>query len=254
MTRPENEAAAQVPHPCEIIPGDPACGLVIVCDHASNFVPPDIELGLPPSEFARHIAYDIGAAAVTRSLAAQLGAPAILTNFSRLIIDPNRGRADPTLVMRLSDGAVVPGNARIDAAGKRARIARFYAPFDAAIDAAISAAETAGRPAKILTMHSFTPYWRGIPRPWQVGILYDHDARFARPLIDALAADPAGLTVGDNQPYGGGLPGDTIDRHATARGLPNALVEIRQDLITDEAGQAEWAARFARILRPLMAA
>ncbi len=134
------------------------------------------------------------------------------------------------------------------------RIARFYAPFDDAIVAAINAAETAGRPAKILTMHSFTPYWRGIPRPWQVGILYDRDARFARPLIDALAADPAGLTVGDNQPYGGGLPGDTIDRHATARGLPNALVEIRQDLITDEAGQAEWAARFARILRPLMAA
>jgi predicted N-formylglutamate amidohydrolase len=253
VTSPEIEAAVAA-HPCEIIPGDPGCGLVIVCDHASNHVPPDIELGLPASEFTRHIAYDIGAAAVTRSLAAQLGAPAILTNFSRLIIDPNRGRADPTLVMRLSDGAVVPGNARIDEAGKQARIARFYAPFDAAIDAAVAAAGTAGRPPKILTMHSFTPYWRGIPRPWQVGILYDRDERFARPLIEGLEVDPAGLTVGDNQPYGGGLPGDTIDRHATARGLPNALVEIRQDLIAGEAGQAEWAARFARILRPLMAA
>lgn len=253
MTAPEIEAAAAA-HPCEIIPGDPGCGLVIVCDHASNHVPPDIELGLPASEFTRHIAYDIGAAAVTRSLAVQLGAPAILTNFSRLIIDPNRGRADPTLVMRLSDGAVVPGNARIDEAGKQARIARFYAPFDAAIDAAIDAAEAANRPPKILTMHSFTPYWRGIPRPWQVGILYDRDERFARPLIEGLEVDPAGLTVGDNQPYGGGLPGDTIDRHATARGLPNALVEIRQDLIAGEAGQAEWAARFARILRPLIAA
>lgn len=253
MTRPETEAAPP-PHPCAIIPGDPACGLIIVCDHASNHVPPDIELGLPPSEFARHIAYDIGAAAVTRNLAAQLNAPAILTHFSRLIIDPNRGRADPTLVMRLSDGAVVPGNARIDEAGKQARIARFYAPFDAAIDTAVAAAEAAGRPPAILTMHSFTPYWRGTPRPWQVGILYDRDERFARPLIEALAADPAGLTVGDNQPYGGGLPGDTIDRHATARGLPNALVEIRQDLIAGEAGQAEWADRFARILRPLLAA
>ena len=254
MTRPETESRAHAPHPCEILPGDPACGLIIACDHASNFVPSDIELGVPEPEFARHIAYDIGAAAVTRGLAARLNVPAVLTNFSRLIIDPNRGRADPTLVMRLSDGAVVPGNARIDEAGKRARIARFYAPFDAAIDAAIAAAQAAGRPPAILTMHSFTPYWRGIARPWQVGILYDRDERLARPLIEALAADPAGLTVGDNQPYGGGLPGDTIDRHATARGLANALVEIRQDLIAGEAGQEEWAERFARILRPLIAA
>ncbi|MGU3667372.1 N-formylglutamate amidohydrolase [Methylobacterium sp. A49B] len=254
MTRPETEAAALPEHPCEIIPGDPACGLVIACDHASNFVPPDIDLGVPAAEFGRHIAYDIGAAAVTRRLAASLNAPAILTNFSRLIIDPNRGRADPTLVMRLSDGAIVPGNARIDEAGKRARIARFYAPFDAAIDAAVAAAERAGRPPVILTMHSFTPYWRGIARPWQVGILYDRDERFARPLIRALEEDHAGLTVGDNQPYGGGLPGDTIDRHATARGLPNALVEIRQDLIAGETGQGEWADRFTRVLRPLLAA
>ena len=254
MTRPETEAAAQPVHPCEILSGDPACGLVIACDHASNHVPPDIDLGVPPSEFGRHIAYDIGAAAVTRLLAARLNAPAILTNFSRLIIDPNRGRDDPTLVMRLSDGAIVPGNARIDEAGKRDRIARFYAPFDAAIDAAIDAAALAGRPPVLLTMHSFTPYWRGIARPWQVGILYDRDERFARPLIQALEDDPAGLTVGDNEPYGGGLPGDTIDRHATARGLANALVEIRQDLIAGEAGQAEWAERFARVLRPLLTA
>ncbi|MBE7246997.1 MAG: N-formylglutamate amidohydrolase [Actinomycetospora chiangmaiensis] len=254
MTRPETEAATQPVHPCEIIPGDPACGLVIACDHASNFVPPDIDLGVAASEFGRHIAYDIGAAGVTRRLAAQLNAPAILTNFSRLIIDPNRGRMDPTLVMRLSDGAIVPGNARIDEAGKQARIARFYAPFDDAIAGAIAAAEAAGRAPALLTMHSFTPYWRGIARLWQVGILYDRDERFARPLIRALEADPAGLTVGDNQPYGGGLPGDTIDRHATARGLPNALVEIRQDLIAGEAGQAEWAERFARVLRPLLAA
>ena len=254
MTLPDTETAALPVHPCEIIPGDPACGLVIACDHASNFVPPDIDLGVAASEFGRHIAYDIGAAAVTRRIAALLNAPAVLTNFSRLIIDPNRGRTDPTLVMRLSDGAVVPGNAHIDEAGKQARIARFYAPFDAAIDAAIAAAEATGRRPVLLTMHSFTPYWRGIARPWQVGILYDQDARFAGPLIRALEADPAGLIVGDNEPYGGGLPGDTIDRHATVRGLANALVEIRQDLIAGEAGQAAWAERLARVLRPLLAA
>ena len=242
------------PHPVETIPGNPACGLILVCDHASNHVPADIELGVPEGEFRRHIAYDIGAAAVTRGLAALTGAPAILTRFSRLIIDPNRGRSDPTLVMRLSDGAVVPGNARIDAAGKALRIARFYDPFDRAIDAAVAAAQAAGRAPMILTMHSFTPYWRGQARPWEVGILYDRDARLAAPLIAGLRADPAGLTVGDNEPYGGGLPGDTIDRHATARGLPNALVEIRQDLIAEEGGQGEWAARFAGLLRPLIAA
>ena len=246
-------AASHPPHPVEMVPGDPACGLLILCDHASNFVPEDLDLGVPEAEFARHIAYDIGAAGVTRRLAAELGAPAILTRFSRLIIDPNRGCDDPTLVMRLSDGAVVPGNARIDEAGKAERIARFYDPFDRAIEAGVAAGEAAGAPPAIVTIHSFTPYWRGVARPWQVGILYDRDERLSAPLIAGLRADPAGLTVGDNAPYGGGLPGDTIDRHAMARGLPNALVEIRQDLIAGEAGQAEWAERFGRLLRPHLA-
>lgn len=135
------------PHPVETIPGDPGRGLLLICDHASNHVPEDLaQLGVPEHEFSRHIAYDIGAAGVTRHLAERLGVPAILTRFSRLIIDPNRGRADPTLVMRLSDGAVVPGNARIDEAGKAERIRRFYAPFDTAIAAGIAAAEAVGTP------------------------------------------------------------------------------------------------------------
>ncbi|GJE27883.1 N-formylglutamate amidohydrolase [Methylobacterium organophilum] len=240
--------------PVETIPGHPGRGLLVLCDHASNFIPDDLgRLGVPEPEFARHIAYDIGAAAVTRRLAALLDVPAVLTTFSRLVIDPNRGREDPTLVMRLSDGAIIPGNARIDAAGIAERIRRFYAPYDRAVDAAIAAAQETGPPPMILTMHSFTPFWRGVARPWQVGILYDGDERLSRPLIEALQADPAGLTVGDNQPYGGGLPGDTVDRHATARGLPNALVEIRQDLIAGAEGQEEWAQRFAALLRPMLA-
>ncbi|KQT45574.1 N-formylglutamate amidohydrolase [Methylobacterium sp. Leaf456] len=239
--------------PAEIIDGDPARGLLILCEHASNHVPADLDrLGVPEREFSRHIAYDIGAAAVTRRLAGLLGVPAVLTHFSRLIIDPNRGKRDPTLVMRLSDGAIVPGNARIDAAGIAERIRRFYAPFDRAVDEAVARAEHVGAPPMILTMHSFTPFWRTVARPWQVGVLYDGDARMAQPIIEALKADPAGLCVGDNQPYGGGLPGDTIDRHATARGLPNALIEIRQDLIGGPEGQAEWAQRFAGLLRPML--
>ncbi|GJD92845.1 N-formylglutamate amidohydrolase [Methylobacterium iners] len=239
--------------PVERIEGDPARGILLLCDHASNHVPEDLgRLGVPDPEFARHIAYDIGAAGVTRRLAALLEAPAILTTFSRLIIDPNRGRDDPTLVMRLSDGAVVPGNARIGPDGVAERIRRFYDPYDWAIDAAVEAAYEAGAPPAIVTIHSFTPYWRGVPRPWQVGILYDRDDRMSVPLVAGLRADPAGFTVGDNEPYGGGLPGDTVDRHARVRGLPNALVEIRQDLIAAEAGQAEWAERFAKLLRPLI--
>ncbi|HEX2554821.1 MAG TPA: N-formylglutamate amidohydrolase [Microvirga sp.] len=247
------ESPAPDPHPVEIIEGSPASGALILCDHASNAVPPDLgDLGLPEVEFGRHIAYDIGAAAVTRSLARRLGAPAILTRFSRLVIDPNRGRDDPTLVMRLSDGAVVPGNAYVDEAEVERRIARFYDPYDAAIVQAIEQALAAGHPPAIVTVHSFTPIWRGWPRPWHVGILWDADARFAGPLLERLGAE-AGLVVGDNEPYDGALAGDTVDRHATARGLANALIEIRQDLIASDAGAEDWAERFARLLQPLLA-
>lgn len=239
------------PWPVETIDGAFESGLLILCDHASNAVPPDLrDLGLPETEFRRHIAYDIGAAAVTRSLARRLGAPAILTRFSRLIIDPNRGRDDPTLVMRLSDGAVVPGNARVDEAEIQSRIERFYNPYDEAISAAIHRALTAGHPPAIVTVHSFTPIWRGWPRPWHVGMLWDADERFAKPLLEGLRGEE-GLVVGDNEPYDGALAGDTVDRHATVRGLANALIEIRQDLIAADEGAEEWAERFARLLKPL---
>ena len=241
------------PCPVETIEGAVESGVLVLCDHASNAVPPDLgDLGLPDTEFQRHIAYDIGAAAVTRSLARRLKAPAILTQFSRLIIDPNRGRDDPTLVMRLSDGAVVPGNAQVDEAEVAARIERFYDPYDAAISAAIHKAMAAGHPPAIVTVHSYTPVWRGWPRPWHVGILWDADDRFAEPLLEGLSAEE-GLVVGDNEPYDGALSGDTIDRHATVRGLANALIEIRQDLIADDKGAEEWAERFTRLLRPLAA-
>ena len=239
--------------PVEFVEGNPRRGLLILCEHASNSVPEDLgRLGVAEKEFARHIAYDIGAAGVTRRLASLLNVPAVLTTFSRLIIDPNRGRADPTLVMRLSDGAIVPGNARIGPSGVAERIRRFYDPFDRVVDAAVEKAQRLGAPPMILTMHSFTPYWRGVARPWQVGVLYHRDERLSRPLIELLRADPSGLTVGDNEPYGGGLPGDTIDRHATRRGLANALIEIRQDLIAGGEGQEEWAQIFARLLRPML--
>lgn len=243
-----NDAVPLRPGEVEIIGGDFAAGVLLLCDHATNAVPAELDaLGLPPQQLERHIAYDIGAAEMTRAMAAALGAPAVLSNFSRLLIDPNRGRDDPTLVMRISDGALVPANAGIDEAGIAERIARYYAPYDAAIDAAVETAIAAGHPPAIVSLHSFTPFWKGVPRPWHAGVLWDREGRLAQALIAALQNE-GDLIVGDNEPYRGGLPGDTIDRHATRRGLLDALIEIRQDLIGEPHAARAWGRRLARLL------
>jgi len=240
--------AAERAEAFEILPGDAASGLVFLCDHATNIVPADYgDLGLPPSEFERHIAYDIGAEGVTRGLAARFDAPAAMSRFSRLLIDPNRGADDPTLLMRLSDGAVIPGNAKADAAERQRRIDRFWAPYDDAIGRTIKAALATGRVPSIVSIHSFTPVWKGVPRPWHAGILWDADPRLALPLVDALQAEGE-VTVGDNEPYHGALENDVLYRHATRRGLPHALIEVRQDLISTEDGIAEWVHRIATAL------
>ena len=234
-----------------------AGGLLLLCDHASPALPPEYgDLGLPPAAFGRHIAYDIGAAGITRRLAAALGAPAVLTTYSRLLIDPNRGLDDPTLVMRLSDGAIVPGNARADAAEIARRIERFWTPYRAAIRAEVDATVARGQTPVVFAIHSFTPAWKGEPRPWKAAILWDDDPRLAVPLIDALRAEPdlgGADDVGDNQPYDGAHEGSTLHDIATMFGFPGALIEVRQDLIADDAGQAAWAARLARLLAPILA-
>ena len=218
-----------------IIPSSATSGILLLCDHAENTLPPEYgSLGLPPEQLERHIAYDPGAAGITRHMARILGAPAVLTRYSRLLIDPNRGEYDPTLIMRISDGSTVPGNARITSAERQKRIKRFYRPYHEAIDRIIDTMIAAGKVPVIFSIHSFTENWRGWLRPWQAGVLWDRDPRLAIPLINALRRDPA-LTVGDNEPYAGSLPGDCINRHATMRGLANALIEVRQDLIRDEA-------------------
>ncbi len=239
-------------HPVTEIAGDPASGIIVLCDHASNEIPPEYRaLGLPEAQLSRHIAYDIGAAGMTRALAEAFGAPALLTNFSRLIIDPNRGEDDPTLVMRLSDGAVVPGNARVDEQEVERRVKRFYRPYDRAIKRAIAAALRSGVRPVILSIHSFTPVWRGAPRPWHAGILWAKDPRLSRSLIEALGQDDR-LTVGDNEPYDGGLKGDVIDRHALDHGFSNTLIEIRQDLIARQDEAYAWGRRLAGELKPLL--
>lgn len=231
--------------PFQILGPDRPSTWVVSCDHASNAVPDCLggTLGLPAADMARHIAWDVGAAGVAQHLGAALNAPVILGGFSRLVIDPNRGEDDPTLLMKLYDGSVIPGNRTADAAEVERRLALFHRPYHAAL------AGLMARPgARLLAIHSFTPCLRGrAPRPWHVGVLSGHDRRLTDPLLARLAQEPD-LVVGDNEPYSGHLPGDSVDRHALQHGRLNALIEVRNDLIPDAAGQAAWGARLARIL------
>jgi predicted N-formylglutamate amidohydrolase len=230
-----------------VIPPERKSGIVFVCDHASNALPEGYgTLGLEEGAFAAHIASDIGAAEVTRALAQAYGAPALLARWSRLLIDVNRGADDPTLVMKLSDGRIIPGNRDADEAEIAKRLLLFYRPYHDAIAAQIAALRADGVVPVIFSMHSFTPVWKGSARPWEVGVLWDRDGRIAHPLMKALIR--AGFTVGDNEPYKGELEGDCMYVHGLQNGLPHVLIEIRQDLIaTPEAARA-----FAVRLKPII--
>lgn len=240
--------------PFEVIEGDRTRGLVLLADHAGRDLPDEYgDLGLPASEFERHIAYDIGVENVTRELAARLDAPAVMARFSRLLIDANRGEDDPTLIRQLYDGTVVPANYPLSAGERELRLARYWRPYHDAVGAVIaSVAAATGTAPFVFSLHSFTPAMQGRARPWHAGVLWDSDPRAVRPLLELLAADPA-LVVGDNEPYDGALRGDTMFRHAIVNGYAHALLEIRQDLIGDTSGQAAWAERLAPILEAINA-
>ena len=223
--------------------GDLQSGWLVVCDHASNALPPHYgTLGLDTAELERHIAYDIGARGVSLSLAEALSCPAVLSTYSRLLIDPNRGEHDPTLIMRLSDGAIVPGNHPLSEEERQHRITTYHQPYHQAIREHIDAAIAAGVPPKIISIHSFTPVWKGVPRPWHFGVLYDEDRRLVAPLLKVLEARSS-APVGDNEPYTGRLVGDCMNVHGTRRGLMHALIEVRNDLIAKEK-EAERVGRF----------
>lgn len=241
--------------PVEIVnsAGDPA--LLILCDHAQNRVPPCLgSLGLPEADMERHIAYDVGARGVTLALARLLDAPAILTTVSRLVIDPNRGEDDPTLVMQLYDGSIIPANRGVTETEIERRKALFYHPYHAAIAGQLDRALTQGHRPAIISIHSMTRQLRlRPPRPWHYSVLYSSDTRLAHALIARLRAEPD-LVIGDNEPYHGALDGDTLDRHCLRRSLHHALIEVRNDLISDEAGERLWAERLAAPLREAIAA
>lgn len=223
---------------------------LVTCDHASNHVPDWVsggDLGLPQSDMERHIAYDIGAAGVASGLAAALESPAVFSRFSRLVIDPNRGEDDPTALMKLYDGTIIPGNRHADADEKERRLAKLHRPYHDAIAGLL-------RPQTVYcAVHSFTPQLRGrAPRPWDLALLYPPgEAPLSQAVIAGFRA--RGCVVGDNEPYLGYLPGDAVDRHATTAGLPNLLIEVRQDLIADAKRQAHWAAELAIVLKQALA-
>ncbi|NLR72928.1 N-formylglutamate amidohydrolase [Novosphingobium sp. ERN07] len=217
-------------------------GILVVSDHASNRVPDDIDLGIDAALLNQHVAIDIGVAEVGALMAQQAGIAAFQGGISRLVCDFNRDENLPTVVPIASDGHAIPGNA-LDHAGHQARLARFFRPYHEALAALL--AETPQ--ALILSLHSFTPQLASSSekRPWHVGVLYNEDDRAARIAIPLLEAE--GLCVGNQQPYSGKLLNATMNRHAEADGRPYLGIEVRQDLIGDAAGQAEWAARLAKI-------
>ncbi len=220
---------------------------LITCDHATNMVPPFVnggDLGLPREDMERHIAYDPGAYEVAQLLGQHLNAPVIGANFSRLVIDPNRGEDDPTLLMRLYDGTIIPANRHADDAERERRLDACHRPYHAALAELASARED----AVIVSVHSFTRQLRGrAPRPWEIGILYPEGERYSPAFIKRLQ-DEGDLCVGVNEPYTGYLPGDAIDRHGTTMGRPNTLIELRNDLIADHASRHTWAGRLVPLL------
>lgn len=229
----------------EYLEGEPDSGLLLVADHASNHVPEDIDLGIDEALLAEHIAVDIGIDPLARAIAARLGCPAVLARVSRLVVDLHRRADEPHAIPIASDGHAVPGNAALGHEGRLVRIERFWKPYHALIEAKVESLD----PKMLFTLHSFTPKLATRPdeeRPWHVGILYNRDERAARLAIAALRK--ANIPTGDNEPYSGKLLNATMDVHAEARGLPYLAIEVRQDLIADDAGVEHWAARLAPII------
>ena len=235
--------------PLEVQEGDGPSPFFIICDHAGRLIPRSLDgLGLPESELARHIGWDIGAGGVARWLGAALGADTVWQRYSRLVIDCNRPLDAPDSIARRSENTVIPGNQDVgpDAAEERARA--IFHPYHEEIRRSLDRRQAEGRLTVLIAMHSFTPAFLGVARPWHVGVLYNRDSRVAQPLLQALR-DEGDLVVGDNQPYAvGDLTDYSVVTHGERRGLPHVEIEIRQDLIADESGQQAWADRFARVL------
>jgi predicted N-formylglutamate amidohydrolase len=238
--------AADEPPPFSVECADGRSAFLIVCDHAGRRLPRSLgTLGLDAAELSRHIAWDIGARGVAAHLARLLDAPMIAQTYSRLVIDCNRPLTSPTSIAVLSERTEIPGNRQLTEAERSARANEIFVPYHARIESEIDRRVARAEPTILVSMHSFTPVFRDFVRPWHVGMLYNRDPRLARALLD-LIRDDGRFVVGDNEPYAVGDGTDySVPVHGERRGLPHIEIEIRQDLVESEAGQQEWALRFA---------
>jgi predicted N-formylglutamate amidohydrolase len=241
--------AADEPPPVSVHNAGGSSPLLLVADHAGKAVPRALgRLGLTAPEWERHIAWDIGIAGVGRMLADALGAMLIQQNYSRLVIDCNRPPGAPTSIPEISEFTPIPGNVALSEAEKEARAREIFRPYHARIEAELERRRLGGQASALIALHSFTPVFKGVSRAWHVALLYNRDVRLAHRLL-ALLREVPDLVVGDNQPY---FVSDTTDYtipvHGERRGLPHALIEIRQDLIADDSGQRKWAGILARLL------
>ncbi len=223
-----------------------ASPFLLICDHASRRIPRSLgDLGVPESDLQRHVAWDIGAAGVATRLAVTLDAFAIMQNYSRLVIDCNRPLDAPGSIVARSEATDIPGNANVDASAAAARAREIFLPYHARIAAELDRRTAMGRQTILISVHSFTPVYHGIARPWQIGMLYGRDARVAHRLLAKIRAEER-WNVGDNEPYAVTATTDyAIPVHCEARGIAHVGLEIRQDLIARADGQAEWATRIA---------
>ncbi len=252
--RPSPLLGPDDPLPVTVLNAAGRSNVVIVCDHGGEAIPVGLAgLGLDATQRARHIAWDIGAGAVARQLSQTLDAPAILGNYSRLVIDLNRPPDDLTSIREISDGVLVTGNRNLSPQDVEARVAAVFDPYHDAVAAAVErTTERVAGPA-LISVHSFTPVMKGFERPWHVGVLFGPDNRFARPLIHSLSQN-TDICVGENKPYSGyDLFGHTVETHAMPKGFPNVLLEIRQDLIDTRQGAEQWAGLIADALAPVLA-
>ena len=245
---PDSLLAADEPAPVTVYNENGRPPFLIVADHAGNSVPRALRLGVPEAERARHIAWDIGVAAACRLVADALGATLVQQNYSRLVIDCNRTPGSESSILEISEGTPIPGNIGLSASQKAARTRDIFQPYHDRIVTELNRTRQTGRPTALIAMHSFTPLFEGVARPWHVGVLYNRDPRLAHRLI-ALLQGENGLVVGDNAPYSVTDATDyTIPVHGERRGLHHVAIEVRQDLIADENGQRAWGRLLARVL------
>jgi predicted N-formylglutamate amidohydrolase len=251
MSQPASAPAT--PPPFTGMSGDYNRGLVVICDHASNVIPPELQgLGLSAAELNRHIAWDIGAARVAALLATRFKVPAIFCGVSRLVIDSNRDPASKASIPLEVDRTRIPGNANLTVWQRTERMSRWFVPYHNAIEAMMSAALASVRDPVVLSVHSMTPELNGQLRTWPISLSSHEDKRLATPMLAALRKR-VGFLVGDNEPYGLDPAEDySVPVHAMRRGLRHLQVEFRQDLIANDQGAAKWAAVFGDALAEVL--